>query len=230
MIEGAMQVASFDCEPGKPPWKPWVAGVMSLLFGPLTGALVAYANFKRLAQPRKANLTLAWSIPATLAIIVALFYLPESFTRIFALCVQAAGVAGYSAIQKEDFALWEKNHPQVQPANGWRSLGLAFLGVVTFFVLAFGIGFGQSKLEEVHVNRGNQLLDQKRFEEARKEYKLAARIDPNDAVPHLGIGDSLAREQKWADAGREYDVACRLKSDSVDMRAICEAVDKVSKH
>jgi tetratricopeptide (TPR) repeat protein len=223
MVEEPIQVPSFDREPGKPPWKPRVAGVMVLLLGPLAGAFITYVNFKRLGQERKATLTLAWSIPAVLGIIVALIYLPDSLTRIVGLCVEGAGVAGYPAIQKDDFALWEKNHPQVQPASGWRSLGLAFLGLVAFFGLAIGIGFGQSKLEEVHINRANQLLDQKRFEEARKEYELAARIDPNDPVPHLGMGDSFTGEQKWEEAGREYKIACGMKSDSVDIEGICKS-------
>src|SRR5260370_15905690 len=224
MIEVPMQIASFDSEPGKPPWQPRVEGVVTLLLGPLAGALVTYVNFKRLGQERKANLTLAWSIPATLVIAAALLYLPDALTRVFGLCVEAAGVVGYPAIQKEDFALWEQSHQQVQPPSGWRSLGLTFLGLIAFFAFAFGIGFGQSKLEEVHINRGNQLLDQKRFEEARKEYKLAAKIDPNDPLPHLGMGDSLAGEQKWADASLEYKAACGLKSDSIHIKTVCEAL------
>lgn len=226
MSAGPSQVPSFDSEPTKPPWKPRVAGIAALLLGPLAGAFVTYVNLRRLGQERKAKVTLAWSMAAILAIIVVLIYLPDSLTRIVGLCVEGAGAAGYPAIQRDDFALWEKNHPQMTPASGWRSLGLAFLGLVTFLALAIGIGFGQSKLEEVHLNRGQQLLDQKRFAEARQEYQIAAQIDPEDPIPHLGMGDSFAGEQKFEEAGREYSIACGMKSGSVDIESICKSLVK----
>jgi tetratricopeptide (TPR) repeat protein len=214
---------------GKLPWKPRVAGVMALLFGPLAGAFITYTNLRRLGQSRKATLTLRWSIAATLAAMVVLLYLPDQFTRIFGLGVEAAGAAVYPAIQQNDFAVWEQGHPQPQSASGWRSLGLALLGMVTFLGAAIGIGFGQGKLVQMYINRGNQLLDQKRFEEARREYKFAARIGPNDPLPHLGMGDSFADQQRWTDAVREYNAACELKSDDAAVLKICEAMDKVDK-
>jgi len=211
---------------GKSPWKPHVAALMAFFFGPLAGAFITYANLRRLGQPQKANLTLRWSIAAILALVAVLFYVPNEFTRIFGLGIEAAGVAIYRAIQKDDFALWEQNHPNEQPASGWRSLGLAVLGIVAFLGMAIGVAFGQSKLVEMHFNRGSHLLDQKRFEEARQEYKLAARIDPNDPHPRLGIADSFADEQRWTDAGREYQAACRLKTDDEAVLKICEALKK----
>lgn len=212
--------------PAKPPWKPHVAALMAFFFGPLAGVFVTYANLRRLGQPQKANQILRWSIVAIPVVILVLVYLPNQLMRPFGLGIEVAGAAVYRALQRDDFALWEQRHPGSQPASGWSSFGLAVLGIVAFVAVGLSAGFGQSKLVEVCMNRGNQLLDQKRFEEARKEYRLAARIDPSDPHPHFGMAASFAEQEKWADAGREYQAACRLKSDDDEVVKACKELEK----
>jgi hypothetical protein len=58
-----------------------VAGVTvaSVLGGPLGGSAVLAINYRRLNQPRMANLTLLWGVVATAVLMGIAFLLPEKF-------------------------------------------------------------------------------------------------------------------------------------------------------
>jgi len=54
------------------------------------------------------------------------------------------------------------------------------------------------------------LADLKRYEEAEKEYRVAIRINPNDAEAHNNLGILLKNLKHYEEAEKEYREAIRI--------------------
>ncbi len=135
MADSVIPATSVGSNPGKLPWKPRVAGINGLIFGPVAAGLVAYVNFRRMGQPRKAKQILVGWIPAIVVLAAILLFIPVQITHGAALGLGVGCMLAFTNLQKSDFALWEQSHPQTRPANGWNSLGLGLLGLVILVVL-----------------------------------------------------------------------------------------------
>jgi tetratricopeptide (TPR) repeat protein len=61
-----------------------------------------------------------------------------------------------------------------------------------------------------HVERGNLLLNQRRFADAEAAYREAIRLDPGLAVAHNNLGNVLEATQRYGEAEAAYREAIRL--------------------
>jgi hypothetical protein len=154
----------------KAPWRPRVSGIAGFLCGPLAGAIIAFINFRRLNENRKANWTLGLTILASLLFGVVIAEATDTFVLV------AGKVFGnvispflFPLIQNSAFDGWAKNHPLAEPSNGWRSTGWAILGLAAFMVVAVGAALGVSE------------KDQPR--NIKVEYVMPTNVNAGDAVP-----------------------------------------------
>lgn len=70
--------------------------------------------------------------------------------------------------------------------------------------------------------RGASYLFQKRFEQARLDFKNASRLDPTDAENHAGFGEALRGQGKYDEAIAQFDIAVKLaQSDPRMWNARC---------
>lgn len=147
-IERAL--AGQSLEPQKPPWKPRVAGVAGLVFGPMAAAITAFINLRRLGLRRKANLTLLFTTVGSVLFGSALYWAPRELAdgmgRVVGHLVSAFL---YPSLQATAFEKWQADHPGTTPANGWLSVGWGVLGLVAFFLLALAGMFPFLMNEEV---------------------------------------------------------------------------------
>lgn len=73
-----------------------------------------------------------------------------------------------------------------------------------------------------HKLRGASYLFQKRFEQARLDFKEASRLDPADAENHAGFAEALRGQGQYAEAISQFDIAINLaRSDPRMWNARC---------
>ena len=123
----------------KPPWRPKVAGYVAFILGPMAGALVAAATFRRIGQPRKAQQTLLYTLLLSIAFLIPfLLWIPAEATikRIILLAVEGAGYSVFPSIIREDYVRWKTANPDVKPRNDWAAVGLGVLGALVYLTIA----------------------------------------------------------------------------------------------
>jgi Flp pilus assembly protein TadD len=194
----------------KPPWKPKVSGVIAVLFGPLAGALVALVNLKRLGEGHKGRSVLGWTIAATVPLVAALIYLPGGVSKVVGLAVQGTGAGLFPWLQKRAFERWQQANPGAAHANEWKSAGWGLLGMVFSLVVFAAFLVGRDVVVQTLNQRGEQFELQEQFAEAEKQFRLAARLDPDDATAHLELGELFAKQEEWNAALAEYRIALRM--------------------
>jgi len=186
------------------------------LLGPLAGALVTYVNLKRLGQGRKGRLVFGWSIVATVPLFAALIYLPAEITKVLGVAVEGTGAALFPWLQKQPFEKWEQANPGAVHANKWKSVGWGLLGMVLVFVVFMGLFVGQNVVSQSFNERGEKLESQNQFAEAEKQFRLAARLDPDYAQAHTNLGVALRRKGDLDGAIAKYREAIRLEPDDAE--------------
>lgn len=208
-----------------PPWKPRVAAIISGLFGPLAGALVSSANLKRLGEPRKAKQVLVYTALACIPLSVVLIRVPDEFGKIVGSIMQAAGAGIFFAVQRKEFAAWERAAQaaaaQMEPgakqpatASEWKAVGRGFLGMVALVAMIFAMGFAQSALVDQYVQRGDELMDAKMYVEAEREYQAALWIDPSAPVIHFSLMQLYGTQEKWDQAIASARAGLRAQPDN----------------
>src|ERR1043165_5345619 len=65
-----------------------------------------------------------------------------------------------------------------------------------------------------HLKNAQRLAAEGQYSEAIAELKLAARIGPNSAEPHMIMGSVYVQSERWADAHRAYSRALELDAQS----------------
>jgi len=68
-----------------------------------------------------------------------------------------------------------------------------------------------------HKLRGASYLFQKRFEQARIDFKEASRLDPTDAENYAGYGEALRGQGKYEEAIHQFSLAVKLAPFDVRM-------------
>src|SRR5580704_9248749 len=99
---------------GKPPWRPVVAGWSALLLGPMAGALVAAASFRRMGEGRKAQRTIVYTLIAVVAVMVpVLLVIPADapIKKLIALAIEGAGFSVFPSVLREDYMKWKAANP-----------------------------------------------------------------------------------------------------------------------
>ncbi|NJD76662.1 MAG: hypothetical protein FIB08_06125 [Candidatus Methanoperedens sp.] len=122
----------------RPPWHPYVIGVVGLIFGPISAGLVTYVNFKIFGSKIKAILTLILSFVYTTLLIIMLSLLPERGAK--DLGTVASGIVTpilFMTIQWYDYENWRRKYPGVKTYNAWKTIGWCVVGTVAYFIMAF---------------------------------------------------------------------------------------------
>jgi hypothetical protein len=122
----------------KPPWRPVVAGWCALLLGPIAGALVAAASFRRMGEGRKAQQTITYTLIAVVAVMVpVLLVLPADapIKKLIAIAIEGAGFSVFPSVLREDYVKWKAANPGAKPRNDYASMGWALLGLVLYLVI-----------------------------------------------------------------------------------------------
>jgi len=128
----------------KPPWRPKVAGYVALFLGPVAGALVAAASFRRMGQPRKARQTVFYSLLFCVAFLIPfLVGIPAdaAIKKIILLAVEGAGYSVFPSIVREDYVKWRNANPAMKPRNDWAAAGWGILGALVYLGMGFVILF-----------------------------------------------------------------------------------------
>ena len=123
----------------KPPWRPKVAGYIALLLGPVAGALVAAASFRRMGQPRKARQTLLYTLLLTAAFLIPfLLAIPADagVKKIILLAVEGAGYSVFPSLVREEYVKWRAANPDTKPRNDYASIGWGIAGLLTYLSMA----------------------------------------------------------------------------------------------
>ena len=123
----------------KPPWRPKVAGYVAFFLGPIAGALVAAASFRRIGQPRKAQQTILYTLLLSLAFLIPfLLAIPADapIKKFILLAVEGAGYSVFPSIVREDYVKWRTANPNVKPRNDWTAAGLGIFGAFVYIAIA----------------------------------------------------------------------------------------------
>lgn len=73
----------------------------------------------------------------------------------------------------------------------------------------------KNNMPEAIFNLGNAMYEQKRYDEALKQFQLAAQTNPDTAVKakaYHNIGNVYLQQEKWEDAVKAYKNSLKLKS------------------
>jgi hypothetical protein len=122
-----------------PPWRPKVAGYVAFLLGPIAGALVGAASFRRMGQREKAQKTVFYTLVLCIAflIVFTLGIPPDApIKKFIQLSVGGAGYSVFPSIVREDYVKWRTANPDAKPRNDWAAIGWGLLGL--FIYLAMG--------------------------------------------------------------------------------------------
>jgi hypothetical protein len=121
-----------------PPWRPKVAGYVAFLLGPIAGALVAAASFRRMGQLEKAQKTLFYTLLLCIAFLV-IFILgipPDApIKKIIVLAVAGAGYSVFPSVIREDYVKWRTANPAAKPRNDWAAIGWGLLGLLIYLTI-----------------------------------------------------------------------------------------------
>jgi hypothetical protein len=80
---------SLPAESLKPPFAPAVAGRIGFFFGPIAGAYVSAISLRRMGHRDKAQKVVAIAGLFAVLFAIAIFFIPEAFSRIVGLAVEA---------------------------------------------------------------------------------------------------------------------------------------------
>jgi len=131
----------------KPPWRPKVAGYVAFLLGPMAGALVAAASFRRMGQTRKARQTILYTLFAcTVFMSLFLLGLPDKapIKPIILMAVEGAGFSIFPSIVRGEYVKWKRENPGAKPRNDYASIGWGLLGFFLYVALAGIVGVGET--------------------------------------------------------------------------------------
>jgi hypothetical protein len=123
----------------KPPWRPKVAGYVALFLGPIAGAFVVAASFRKMGQPQKAQQTVLYTLLLCVAFLIPfLLGIPADapIKKIILLAVEGAGYSVFPSIIRQDYVNWRASNPGVKPRNDYTSIGWGVLGALTYFAIA----------------------------------------------------------------------------------------------
>lgn len=121
------------------PWRPRVAGIIGLIFGPIAAALVAFENFKRLGQTRKGANTLWITILGSVVYFAFILEFEiEQTESLGKLIVNFICPFLFPALQKTDYEKWETSNID-EPDNGWSATGWGVLGLALFVAIGIAV-------------------------------------------------------------------------------------------
>ena len=107
-----------------------------------------------------------------------------------------------------------------EPARGPRKRSLASavaaIGAILLGSLWLGNRWGKQSDAVAHYNRGVDLQEQGKLEEAVAEYRTAIRLNPGYAEAHVNLGHALFNQWKLEEAVAELRTAIRLQPDDAD--------------
>jgi len=132
---------TLPAEMPKAPFRPKVAGKIAFFFGPVAGALVTVINLRRTGYPLKAKRVLLWTLVGAAVLAAILVVIPDVFGRLVGLGAEFAFYKIYPDLQEKEFDGWQSANPDIQPLNGWKSLGWGFAGLVIFLAIFFVVAF-----------------------------------------------------------------------------------------
>jgi hypothetical protein len=127
----------------KPPWRPKVAGYIAFFLGPIAGAFVVAASFRRIGQPQKAQNTVFYTLLLSIAFLIPFVLgIPAGapIKKIILLAVEGAGYSVFPSIIRGDYVKWKASNPGVKPRNDYASIGWGLLGALIYFSIATLIG------------------------------------------------------------------------------------------
>lgn len=79
----------------------------------------------------------------------------------------------------------------------------------------------KNNMPEAIFNLGDAVYQQKRYEEAAKQFQLSAQTNPDVSVQakaYHNLGNTFLEQQKWADAVKAYKSALKLNSKDTDTK------------
>ena len=82
-----------------------------------------------------------------------------------------------------------------------------FTILLTLFLVSQA--WGQSNALD-HINRGNNFLDEEKWDMAIREFDQALRLDPNNATAYGGRGDAYGGKGEWDKAIADFETTLRL--------------------
>ena len=139
MIEPTPNTIETVLAGSRPPWRPKVAGYAAFLLGPMAGAFVAAASFRRMGQFEKAQKTVFYTTLLCISFLV-IFELgipaDAPIRKLILLSVAGAGYSVFPSIVREDYLKWRVANPATKPRSDWAAAGWALLGALIYF----GIG------------------------------------------------------------------------------------------
>ena len=119
----------------RPPWHPYVSGVIGLIFGPIAGALVTCINLKILGHQVKAIFTLLLTFIGTAALIEMILRSPEQLNNLVIINIGSSLI--FIIIQWYDYEEWSYKNSGVKTHSGLKSVGWGIAGSITYSVLIF---------------------------------------------------------------------------------------------
>jgi tetratricopeptide (TPR) repeat protein len=81
---------------------------------------------------------------------------------------------------------------------------------VLFVLMIFPVVLVKAQTADVYRNKGFELLDQGKYQQALDNFESALQINSKDAVAHAGKGDALRRLKRFSDALASYKKAVEL--------------------
>ena len=117
------------------PWKPRVVPEMTILFGPLAGAIVTALTLKRLNEARKGLWTLAGGVLVSLVVTYIAYHATWQGALVLGAIVQIGAALLYLHLQSDPFENWELRFATARARSEWSALGWAVLGLVLMVLL-----------------------------------------------------------------------------------------------
>ncbi len=123
--------------------------------------------------------------------------------------------SGTQSGQSQDAAV-SPTSPQGARRKRWPAPAAAMIGAILLGGLWLGNGLRRKSDVMPHYERGLELADQGKLDEAITEYRAAIRIKPDHAEAHYLLGVALAVQGKLDEAIAEYRAAIRIKPDHAE--------------
>ena len=108
---------------------------MTILFGPLAGAIVTALTLKRLDEARKGLWTLVLGALASLVVTYVAYHATWQGAIVLGVIVQIGAALLYLHLQSDPFENWELRFATARARNEWSALGWAVLGLVVMALL-----------------------------------------------------------------------------------------------
>jgi len=121
------------------PYSDITVGIMTVLFGPITGGILAYISLKNLKN-ESAMYVLMGSFGLTIVLLLVLMTVLYN-VEFPSIVIQAPLAAIFVLAQQKTVKAWAESNQTHKYQAWWKGLLWGLLGTVIYFILAFMVAF-----------------------------------------------------------------------------------------